>query len=86
MTSEPSNDFDDIDNDGFEEIPAAESETHKDPEDTEEDAGDDEDGYGTWDDMSEFEGDELQDSLERQKAVEAEQPETSISARLRLNC
>ena len=74
MASEPSNDFDDIDNDGFEEIPAAEedqaSETHKDPEDTE---GDDEDGYGTWDDMSEFEDDELKDSLERQKAVEAEQ-------------
>ena len=77
MASEPSNDFDDIDNDGFEEIPAAEedqaSEIHKDPEDTEENEGDDEDGYGTWDDMSEFEDDELKDSLERQKAVEAEQ-------------
>jgi len=77
MASEPSNDFDDIDNDGFEEIPAAEedqaSETHKDPGDTEENEGDDEDGYGTWDDMSEFEDDELKDSLERQKAVEAEQ-------------
>ena len=77
MASEPSNDFDDIDNDGFEEIPAVEedqaSETYKDPEDTEENEGDDEEGYETWDDMSEFEDDELKDSLERQKAVEAEQ-------------
>ena len=28
---------------------------------------------GTWDDMSEFEDDELKDSLERHQAVEAEQ-------------
>jgi len=51
MPSEPSDDFHDINNDGFEEIPAREegqaSETHKGSEDMEEDAKEDEDGYGT---------------------------------------
>lgn len=88
MPSEPSDDFHDIDNDGFEEIPAREegqaSETHKGPEDTEEDAEEDEDGYRTWDDMSELEGDELKDSLERQKAVETEQGEEAFESAFKL--
>ena len=88
MPSEPSYDFHDIDNDGFEEMLAREEdqapETHKGPEDTEDNADENQDGYGTWDDMSELEDDELKDSLERQKDVEAEQGEKAFKSAFEL--
>ena len=68
--------FSEEENDGFDEVLAPEEGDSPDgmvvPKKAQSACPNDDDGYGTWDDMSELEDEGLKDSLLRQKVVEDE--------------